>query len=69
MHAGQQVGQITSGTFSPTLQVPLAMAYVDAGNGAADQKLEIDIRGKYHLATVCQLPFYDRSKVGEKVSG
>jgi aminomethyltransferase len=64
---GRQIGQVTSGTFSPTLQVPLAMAYVEAGH-EAKESLEIDIRGKQHAASICELPFYDRSKMGVKVS-
>ncbi len=66
---GNQVGEVTSGTFSPTLQFPIAMAYVDADCSTTDQAVEIDIRGRRHPATVCELPFYNRSKIQEPVSG
>jgi aminomethyltransferase len=57
---GQEIGQVTSGTFSPTLQKPIAMAYVDTGSAALGQAIEVDIRGKREPATVVKLPFYHR---------
>ncbi len=54
------VGEVTSGTFSPTLQKPIAMGYVDSGFSAVGQQLEMDVRGKRLPATVCELPFYKR---------
>ncbi len=62
VYAGdRQVGEVTSGTFSPTLQKPIAMAFVDPSFTAAGTALEIDIRGKRLSARVCQLPFYKRA--------
>jgi aminomethyltransferase len=57
----QQVGEVTSGTFSPTLQKPIAMAYIDPGHASTGTELEIDVRGKRLAARVCGLPFYKRS--------
>jgi aminomethyltransferase len=57
---GRQIGQITSGTFSPTLQKPIAMAYIDKGAAAVGQPIEVDIRGKREPATLVSLPFYRR---------
>jgi aminomethyltransferase len=57
---GQQIGQITSGTFSPTLERPIAMAYVRPEFAALGTELAIDIRGKQEPAMVVQLPFYSR---------
>lgn len=57
---GREIGQVTSGTFSPTLQKPIAMAYVDKGAAAVGQAVEIDIRGKREPANVVKLPFYHR---------
>lgn len=54
------VGEVTSGTFSPTLQKPIAMAYVDAAHGETGTSLTVDIRGKHHSATIVDLPFYRR---------
>jgi aminomethyltransferase len=60
--AGEQVvGQVTSGTFSPTLEKPLAMAYVAPAHAALGTELLVDIRGRSETARVVKLPFYRRS--------
>jgi len=59
--AGTRVGVVTSGAPSPTLGVPIAMAYVETG---ARGPFGIDVRGKTEPADVTELPFYDRSKQG-----
>jgi len=57
-----EVGVVTSGTFSPTLQKSIAMAYVDAALAKPGQKLTVDFGGKTGDATVVPLPFYKRKK-------
>ncbi|MFM5923234.1 MAG: glycine cleavage system aminomethyltransferase GcvT [Novosphingobium sp.] len=58
VYAGsQKIGVLTSGGFSPTLQRPIAMAYVDRALSAPGTALEIDVRGKRLLATVTPMPF------------
>jgi aminomethyltransferase len=59
------VGEITSGTFSPTLGRPIAMAYVPADHDTAGTLLHIDIRGKLEPAVVAPLPFYQREPPGD----
>ncbi len=56
----RQVGQVTSGTFSPTLNRPIAMAYVSSQSSAVGQVLDIDIRGTRVVGTIVDLPFYKR---------
>ncbi len=58
----RQVGKVTSGTFSPTLEKSIAMAYVEPESANVGQGVDIDIRGKRESATVVELPFYRRSK-------
>jgi aminomethyltransferase len=53
----QQVGVLTSGGFSPTLERPIAMAYVTAAQAAPGTRLEIDVRGKRLAAEVAKTPF------------
>ncbi|MEO2020868.1 MAG: glycine cleavage system aminomethyltransferase GcvT [Pirellulaceae bacterium] len=58
-----QVGEVSSGSFSPTLQRPIAMAYIDAADAKlleAGRSLEVDIRGRRHPAEITSLPFYSR---------
>ncbi len=59
---GAEIGMVTSGTFAPTLQKSIAMAYLDRAYLAPDQRVEVDIRGKTEPATVVRLPFYSRKK-------
>jgi aminomethyltransferase len=57
-----RIGEVTSGTFSPTLEQAIAMAYVPPAHAALGTAVEIDIRGKREAATVVKLPFYQRKK-------
>lgn len=52
-----QVGEVTSGGFSPTLGHPIAMAYVDTASAAPSTALEIEVRGRRLAASVVPLPF------------
>jgi aminomethyltransferase len=52
-----EVGRVTSGGFSPSLQHPIAMAYIDAVFAAPGTALELDNRGKRLAAKVVPLPF------------
>ncbi len=58
----QAIGRVTSGTFSPTLQRPIAMGYVSKDYSDIGRTLAIDIRGQTIPATVVKLPFYHRRK-------
>jgi aminomethyltransferase len=57
---GEAVGQITSGTFSPTLERPIAMAYVQPNAAKLGTEVSVDIRGRAEPARVVALPFYQR---------
>jgi aminomethyltransferase len=57
---GAEVGAITSGTLSPTLGHPIAMAYVDPAASAIGTELFMDVRGTRIPASVVALPFYKR---------
>ncbi len=59
---GQQVGIVTSGTLSPTLNHPIALGYVDAKFANIGQVVEVEIRGKLHPATIVKKPFYRRDR-------
>ena len=57
---GVEIGQVTSGTFSPTLEQSIAMAYVAASQSDVGNILEADLRGRRETARVVPLPFYKR---------
>lgn len=57
----QHVGEVTSGTFSPTLEKSIAMAYLNKDFTQPGQSVEVDIRGKRISAKVVTLPFYKRA--------
>lgn len=57
----QHLGEVTSGTFSPTLERPIAMAMVAPNSTSVGDSVEIDIRGKRLPAQVVELPFYKRT--------
>jgi aminomethyltransferase len=59
---GRRVGTVTSGAPSPTLGVPIAMAYLDAGAAAGGRPLAVDIRGEAVPARLTELPFYRRKQ-------
>jgi aminomethyltransferase len=62
VHAGERrTGIVTSGTQSPTLGVPIAMAYVAPADGEVGAALEVEIRDTRVPARVVPLPFYKRT--------
>ena len=61
--AGERAtGVVTSGTQSPTLGYPIAMAYVAPADSEVDTILDVEIREQRVAATVVPLPFYKRSR-------
>ena len=59
---GQAIGQVTSGTFSPTKNMAIVMAYVDPKFTTPGTTCEVDVRGKPAPARVVPLPFYKRPR-------
>ena len=58
--AGEEAGVVTSGTFSPSLEVGIGMAYVRADLAEPGAEIEIDVRGKRRPARVGSKPLYRR---------
>jgi aminomethyltransferase len=56
----REIGIVTSGTQSPSLKKPIAIAYVPTGVSAVGQKVSIEIRGTKIPAEVVPTPFYKR---------
>jgi aminomethyltransferase len=60
--AGTQIGEICSGSLSPTLGYPIAMAYLPAEYQQPSRTVDVDIRGTMVPARIVPLPFYKRKK-------
>jgi aminomethyltransferase len=55
---GATVGEVTSGTFSPTLRRGIGLALIDASAGVgADDEVAVDVRGKRSLMRLARPPF------------
>jgi aminomethyltransferase len=61
--AGETVGRVTSGGFSPSLSAPIAMGFIPPRLAIAGTPLEIIVRGKSQPAEVATLPFVPRRYV------
>ncbi len=55
-----EVGIVTSGTFGPTVQKNVALAYVKTEHGKRGTELAVGVRGQKLPASVCRTPFYKR---------
>jgi len=59
---GEPAGTVTSGTFSPSLEAGIGMAYVRADLAEPGTEVEIDVRGKHRPARVGSKPLYRKEK-------
>ena len=57
---GRRVGQVTSGTYSPTLGETIGLALIDRAAARVGKPLQIVIRGKAINAVQVKTPFYHR---------
>ena len=54
------IGQVTSGTFSPTFKLPIALVYLPAGEASLGKNVLVEIRGKQIPAKTVAKTFYKR---------
>jgi aminomethyltransferase len=59
--AGEPAGEVTSGSFSPSLELGIGMAYVRADLAEPGTAVEIDVRGKHRPARIASKPLYASS--------
>jgi aminomethyltransferase len=57
----QQIGEVVSGTQSPSMNVGIGMGYVPPAHGEAGKSIQIEIRGKKSLAQIVPKPIYRKS--------
>jgi aminomethyltransferase len=60
--ADKEIGIVTSGTFAPTLNKAVGLAFVDINCSAPDTVISVAIRDSLSPAKVVKIPFYKRSK-------
>jgi aminomethyltransferase len=58
---GEPIGELTSGTYSPSLGIGVGMGYVRSDLAAPGTALEIDVRGKRRPAEIRPMPLYEKS--------
>jgi aminomethyltransferase len=54
---GHKLGHVTSGTLAPTVNQPIAMAYLAANHTAAGHEVHAEVRGKRYPMRVHSMPF------------
>jgi aminomethyltransferase len=57
---GSQVGQVTSGTFSPSLERGIGMGYVEAAHAETGRTVNVLIRGTEVPASIVKIPFLQK---------
>jgi aminomethyltransferase len=60
-HDGVPVGEVRSGTMSPTLGIPIGTCFLPAAAATEGASFAVEIRGKAIPARVVKLPFYKRA--------
>jgi aminomethyltransferase len=63
---GDNIGRVTSGTFSPILKKGIALAYIKFNESQINNRVKVNVRGAYTDADIVKLPFYDEHKYGWK---
>jgi aminomethyltransferase len=61
-HHLREIGIVTSGTFSPTLNKAIGLAFVNMAYSAPDTEITVAIRNTMTEAKIVKLPFYKREK-------
>lgn len=59
----REIGIVTSGTFAPTLNKAIGLAFVDIDCSAPDTEITIAIRDSRAPAKIVKLPFYKRNRL------
>ena len=58
-----EIGLVTSGTFGPSVNQPIAMGYVKLNFSEPGTKVLLEVRGKKYEANISELPFYKKNYV------
>jgi aminomethyltransferase len=61
LEGGERIGEVTSGTISPSLNWGVGMAYVSSAHAKIGTEIDIEIRGQKFPATIEKKPLYKKS--------
>ena len=64
-YEGKEVGIVSSGSFSPLLELGIGMGYVDASVPSDSGILQFEVRGKMYDAQISKFPLFDQKKYGK----
>ena len=59
---GSEIGLVTSGGYSPSLDSYIGLGYVQTDMASPDARLDVDVRGRVVEARIVDLPFYSRRR-------
>jgi len=62
----EEMGELTSGTFSPLLRYGIGMGYVRSDSAKVGNKVYVLLRNRLVRAEIVEMPFYDTSKYGRR---
>jgi aminomethyltransferase len=62
---GKEIGQVTSGTYSPIIKTGIAMAYINV-DLTPGEEVFVDVRGRESRGIIAEMPFYDTQRYGWK---
>ena len=66
LRSGRRVGKVTSGGYSPTLEVSIGLGFVPPELAVPGAELTVDVRGKPLPVQVVPRPFYRRARRQER---
>jgi len=60
LQGDERIGEVTSGTYAPSLERGAGMAYLRSGLAEVGTEIEIDVRGKRRPARIASRPLYSK---------
>ena len=59
----KEIGYVTSGSFGPSVNTPVAMGYVKSKHAEVGTPVFLEVRGKKYGGKISQLPFYKKTSL------
>ena len=62
----EEIGFVTSGTFGPSVNAPVAMGYINSKFSEIGTSIKLEVRGKKYGGKISKLPFYKKVMLNKK---